>query len=46
MTNKVALGIGLVVIAFLAIDYALGLGFGLFLARKFVDLINALAFWR
>jgi len=46
MTNKIALGLGFVVIAFLAVDYALGFGFGLFLAKKMVELINALAIWR
>ena len=46
MTNRIALGIGLVLGVVLLVDYALGLGVALFLARKFLDLIQALAVWR
>jgi len=46
MTDRIALIIVVVVVAFLAIDYALGLGVGLFLARRFLDLISLLAVWR
>ena len=46
MTNRIALGLGIVVCAALALDYVLGLGAALFLARKFLDLIQILAIWR
>lgn len=46
MTNRIAFGIALLVVAVLALDYALGLGLGLFLARRLLDLIQFLAFWR
>jgi hypothetical protein len=46
MTNRIAFGIVLLVIAVLALDYTLGLGLGLFLARRLLDLIQYLAFWR
>ena len=46
MTNRIALIIGIVIVVFLVLDYALGLGLGLFLARKFLDLISLVAIWR
>lgn len=46
MTNRIAFGIGVLVVAVLALDWALGLGIGLFLARKFLDLIRIVAIWR
>ena len=46
MTNRIALGIGIVLGVILALDYVLGLGIALFIARKFLDLIQALAVWR
>ena len=46
MTNRIALGIGIVLALVLALDYVLGLGIALYLARKFLDLIQALAVWR
>lgn len=46
MTNRIALYIGLAIIVFLLLDYALGLGIGLFLARRFLDLISLVAIWR
>ena len=46
MTNRIALGIALFVIAVLALDYALGLGFAIFLGRRLLDLINLVTFWR
>ena len=46
MTNRIALGIGIVLCAALALDYVLGLGVALYLARKFLDLIQAVAVWR
>ncbi len=46
MTNRIALWLGLAVLAMLALDYALGLGIGLYLARKFLELIRLVAIWR
>ena len=46
MTNKIAIGLGLVIVAFLALSIGLGLEWHIFLARQFVDLIDTLAFWR
>ena len=46
MTNRIALGIGLAIVAILALDYALGLGLAVFLGRRFLDLINLIAIWR
>ena len=46
MTNRIALGIGIVLGALFALDYVLGLGGSLFLGRKLLDLIRALAVWR
>ena len=46
MTNRIALLIGLIVAALVALDLALGLGMWVFLGRKFLDLIRAVAIWR
>ncbi len=46
MTNRIALYIGIAIVVILAVDYALGLGIALFLARRFLDLISLLAVWR
>jgi hypothetical protein len=47
MTNSLAIGIILFLIGFFALDYfVLGLDAPLFLARKGIDLIQYLAFWR
>ncbi|NNE81304.1 MAG: hypothetical protein HKN18_13635 [Silicimonas sp.] len=46
MTNRIALGIGIVLGALFALDYVLGLGLSLFLGRKFLELIRAIAVWR
>ena len=46
MTNRIALYIGIAIIVILAVDYALGLGIALFLARRFLDLISLIAVWR
>lgn len=46
MTNTVAIGIGLLILAFLAISIGLGLDWHIFLARRFVDLIDLLTVWR
>ena len=46
MTNRIALYIGIGILVILAVDYALGLGIALFLARRFLDLIGLIAVWR
>ena len=46
MTNRIAFYIGVAILVILAVDYALGLGLALFLARRFLDLINLIAVWR
>lgn len=46
MTDRIALIFVLTVIVVLVIDYALGLGIGLYLARRFLDLISLIAVWR
>ena len=46
MTNRIAVYIGVAVLLFLVLDYALGLGLALYLARRFLDLIGLIAVWR
>ncbi len=46
MTNKIALGIGLALVAILALDWIFGFGLALFLGRRFLDLISLVAVWR
>ena len=46
MTNRIALGIGIILGVLLALDYVLGLGIFLYMARRLMDLIQALAIWR
>ena len=47
MTNIIALVLGLLIVAGIAADYLyFGTEHGLFLAKKFTDLIEWLAFWR
>ena len=46
MTTKIALWIAGVLLAILAVDLALDLGIFLFLARRFLDLLAWVAFWR
>ena len=47
MTNSIAIGILLALVAFFALDaYVLHLDAALFLARKGLALIDWLAFWR
>jgi hypothetical protein len=47
VTNRIALGIALLLGAAMLADYALNDGAALFfLARKFLDLIEWVAFWR
>ena len=46
MTNRIALWIGLVLLALAAVNFALGLEWHLSLGRRFLDLIRLIAFWR
>ena len=47
MTNTIAIGLGLLILGGLAIDAFLTGGDGLtFLAIKFIELLDWLAFWR
>lgn len=47
MTNRIAVWLALLIIGFFVLDhYVLGLDAGVFLARKFMELIEYLAFWR
>lgn len=47
MTNQIAIGLGLLILAGLGLDAALHDGANLlFLLRKLADLIEWLAFWR
>lgn len=47
MTNKIALGLGLIIIAVFALDaFAFGGTLPVFLGRKLYVLLDWLAFWR
>ncbi len=47
MTNRIALALGLFIIGFFVLDhFALHMGAGLLMARKFMALIDWVAFWR
>lgn len=46
MTNRIALGLGLILALAFAVNYALGLEWHIYLARKFLDLVRLIAFWR
>jgi hypothetical protein len=46
VTNRIALVLGLVLAALIAADLALGLGGLLFLARRFLVLLDWIAVWR
>ncbi|MEM9709126.1 MAG: hypothetical protein AAF871_10065 [Pseudomonadota bacterium] len=46
MTNKTAIGLGLFILIFLAVSILTGLDWHIFLARRFVDLVDYVAFWR
>jgi len=46
MTNTLAIILGLLILGGLVLDLTFGLGFGLFLARRFADLVEWAAFWR
>ena len=47
MTNKIAIGIGLLIALGLTLDYTLqGWDGTIFLGQKFTELVEWLAFWR
>ena len=46
MTNRIAIGLGLLILAFLGLSIGLGLDWHIFLARRFIDLIDVLKFWQ
>lgn len=47
MTNSIALGLGLAIVALIAADLALyGSGHAIFLGKKLFELIEWIAFWR
>jgi len=46
MTNKIAIALGLAILAFISLSFYLGWDLHIFLGRKFADLIEYLAFWR
>ena len=46
MTNRIALALAALIAAFVALDLALGTGGTLFLARRFLGLLDWMAFWR
>lgn len=46
MTNSIALGLGLLILGLIGLDLYAESGALLFLGRKFVDLIQYMAFWR
>jgi len=46
VTNRIAIFLALMVSALIAIDLAAGFGASLFLARRFLVLLDWLAFWR
>jgi hypothetical protein len=45
VTNRIALFLGLALAALIAADLALGAGVLLFLARRFLALLDWIAFW-
>jgi hypothetical protein len=46
VTDRIALGLGLVIVLAVGADLALGLGASLFLATRFLELLDWLAIWR
>jgi hypothetical protein len=46
MTNRLALILGLLILGFVGADLLFDWGATLFLARRFADLLEWLAFWR
>jgi hypothetical protein len=47
MTNRIAIGLGITILAGLTVDYLLfGGGVPVFLGRRLVDVLEFIAFWR
>ena len=46
MSNRLALILGIIVVAAIALDHFFGWGAGVFLGRKFLTLIQVIAFWQ
>ena len=46
MTNRIAIGIALFLLALALTNFALGLEWHIFLGRKFLELVDLIAFWR
>jgi hypothetical protein len=46
MTNSLAVILAVLIVGALALDLAMGWGLSLFLARRFADLVEWMAFWR
>jgi hypothetical protein len=46
MTNSLAVILAVLIAGALAVDLAMGWGLSLFLARRFADLVEWVAFWR
>ena len=46
LSNAVAIGFALTLASLLAVDALMGWGGALFLARRFVELLESLAVWR
>ncbi len=46
MTNRLAVILAVLIGAGLVLDMAMGWGLALFLARRFADLVEWMAFWR
>ena len=47
MTNQIAVGLGLVLVILLSLDIGANGGTGtMFLSRRFLDLLQLIAFWR
>jgi hypothetical protein len=46
MTNSLAVILAVLIAGAVALDVAMGWGLSLFLARRFADLVEWMAFWR
>jgi anti-sigma regulatory factor (Ser/Thr protein kinase) len=46
MTNRLAVILAVLIAGGLVLDMTMGWGLGLFLARRFADLVEWMAFWR
>lgn len=46
MTNRLAIILAVLIVGGLTLDAVFGWGLGLFMARRFADLVEWMAFWR